>query len=526
MKNRETSKVPLEEPAGGSISPLAPLTSLRDLNLSGTQITDISVLSGLVNLQKLNLSCPNLADISALSGMANLTELYLVGNQVTDISPLAGCTNLQILYAANGIISDISPLAGCSNLETVTLVNQQITDISALSDLANLDDLNLNVNQITDFTPLSGLANLTYLGLMDNNVSDIGFLSGMTGLTMLDLRENQVSDISVIGDLPEISSLLLDHNLITDIAVLVNIPGLKSLFIPYNYLDLTPGSDDMNNLEILGSRLSEYNFAYRPQLSQVNSSPPVLNPVGNKTVQAGQTLEIFVSGTDPDSNPLTYSATGLPAGATFENQIFSWTPDAAGTYEGVTFTVSDGQYTDSETISITVTAASTEPMKYESYSAADANWDIFGDVWQAQTFTPQVSHTVTSVRLPLIRMGTASGNFVVSIRAVDSDGRPTGPDLASGSIPTGSIAAAWSPMRWYDVSLGSGYQMESGVKYAIVMRAPGQDNNNRCYNWVQRDGSYSGGWLCSSNDGGSTWDDVSSQTWDAAFEEWGTDMSP
>jgi hypothetical protein len=83
--------------------------------------------------------------------------------------------------------------------------------------------------------------------------------------------------------------------------------------------------------------------------------PPVLVPIGDKSVYTNNLLAFDVNATDPDGNTVTYSATGLPIGATFTGQTFSWTPDynQAGTYH-VTFIASDGKAQDSETITITV----------------------------------------------------------------------------------------------------------------------------------------------------------------------------
>jgi hypothetical protein len=91
---------------------------------------------------------------------------------------------------------------------------------------------------------------------------------------------------------------------------------------------------------------------------------PVLSSIGNKSVKEQQTLGFTVSATDPDSDPLTYSASNLPPGASFNsgNHTFSWTPNSGqvGTYPNVQFSVSDnGSLTDSENITITVTANST-----------------------------------------------------------------------------------------------------------------------------------------------------------------------
>jgi len=85
--------------------------------------------------------------------------------------------------------------------------------------------------------------------------------------------------------------------------------------------------------------------------------PPALSPVGNQAVQVGSSLVIVLSATDPDSDSLTYSAARLPRGASFNpaTLTFSWTPTKTGSWT-VTFAVSDGAFSDSEAVTITVTA--------------------------------------------------------------------------------------------------------------------------------------------------------------------------
>jgi len=95
----------------------------------------------------------------------------------------------------------------------------------------------------------------------------------------------------------------------------------------------------------------------------IPNRPPVLNPIGNKAVSEAQLLQFSISGTDPDNDQLTFSATNLPSGASFSGQTFSWTPNylQAGTFY-VTFIVSDGEYTDYETITITVNNVNRNPV--------------------------------------------------------------------------------------------------------------------------------------------------------------------
>jgi hypothetical protein len=93
--------------------------------------------------------------------------------------------------------------------------------------------------------------------------------------------------------------------------------------------------------------------------------PPVLASIGNKTVTEGQSLQFTISATDPDGDSLTYSASNLPTGASFNgtSRAFSWTPDStqAGSYQNVHFEVTDGVLVDSENITITVNSSSSLP---------------------------------------------------------------------------------------------------------------------------------------------------------------------
>lgn len=92
-----------------------------------------------------------------------------------------------------------------------------------------------------------------------------------------------------------------------------------------------------------------------------SNQPPILDPIGNKSVDEGQLLQFTITATDPDNNNLTYSAVNLPPGATFDSQTatFSWTPgyNQAGNYPDIEFTVTDDGNPielDVELINITV----------------------------------------------------------------------------------------------------------------------------------------------------------------------------
>jgi PKD repeat protein len=73
------------------------------------------------------------------------------------------------------------------------------------------------------------------------------------------------------------------------------------------------------------------------------------------TINEGQFLAFTVTATDPEGLPVTLTVAGLPFGATFAGNVFSWTPNfaQAGVYV-VTFTASDGMLVSTTTVTITV----------------------------------------------------------------------------------------------------------------------------------------------------------------------------
>ncbi|MBI2869533.1 MAG: S8 family serine peptidase [Chloroflexi bacterium] len=249
--------------------------------------------------------------------------------------------------------------------------------------------------------------------------------------------------------------------------------------------------------------------------------PPVLSPIGNRAGTVNQLLTFNVSATDADNNPLVFTAGNLPPGASFNaaTRAFSWTPGAPGTYQGVHFEVSDGMLSVSEDITITITdsAPSSLHESYRSFNGADV---FYGPYWRAQAFTPPVGYDIIRVRLPLVRAGVPAGDVIVSIRETDAAGLPAGPDLASASLPAGSVNAAWTE-SWHDFNLAGGYRLTAGKRYALVWRAPGAGAAAPIYFLLDTAGRYTGGSVATSADG-ATWSSAGTQSWDAEFETWGT----
>ena len=161
--------------------------------------------------------------------------------------------------------------------------------------------------------------------------------------------------------------------------------------------------------------------------------------------------------------------------------------------------------------------------KYQHYDTGDdSHLTLYGTWWGGQSFTPEVAHTITSVKLFLFRTGNP-GTLTVSIRATDGAGLPTGGDLTSGTtftitLPTGA------PYEWREIFL-TPYDLEADVKYAIIFKVPSGNAANALQ--VRRDfadSPYIRGETLFSADSGVGW--AGDGTRDNLFEEWGEPIVP
>jgi len=101
------------------------------------------------------------------------------------------------------------------------------------------------------------------------------------------------------------------------------------------------------------------------QVDRTPNRAPVMAPLADRTVPEAATLTFTVSATDADQDALTYAASGLPAGASFDAQTrtFTWSPGYtdAGSFAGLVFEASDGVLSTSTAIAVEVTDVNRAP---------------------------------------------------------------------------------------------------------------------------------------------------------------------
>ena len=226
------------------VSPLAALTQLTWLGLSGTAVSDVSPLANLTQLETLVLQYTAVSDVSPLTALTQLTRLNLGGTAVSDVSPLANLTQLETLVLQYTAVSDVSPLTALTQLTELNLYDTAVSDVSPLAALTQLTWLGLSGTAVSDVSPLAALTQLTYLDLGGTAVSDVSPLANLTQLTTLYLYSTTgVSDVSPLANLTQLTRLYLSGTAVSDVSPLLG-------------LNLTGTSWDSIELRLTGCPLS------------------------------------------------------------------------------------------------------------------------------------------------------------------------------------------------------------------------------------------------------------------------------
>ena len=314
------------------ISPLSGLTHLTELRLAGNRVRDISPLLGLTNLRRLEfprgITVPVL--VRALSVLTDLTNLNLSDSNIADVSVLipvlSVLTNLIDLNLSSNDITDISPLAILTNLKRLHLWNNNISDISVVAELTNLTELYMGNNSISDISAVVSLTNLSRIDLWNNNISDISPLVENTGLGVQDwswvgVRENPLSYQSIHTHIPVLQSRGVTVEFDDQAhSALLKISGDNQRRLPGQTLTYP------FIVEVLaenGSPLAGVSVTFT-----VNEGGGVLDITNIMTDAHGRAQSTLTLGTNFGTNTVSVSAAGIEGLVTFraaaDNPEFLW----------------------------------------------------------------------------------------------------------------------------------------------------------------------------------------------------------
>ncbi|MFA5143181.1 MAG: FG-GAP-like repeat-containing protein [Candidatus Omnitrophota bacterium] len=177
--------------------------------------------------------------------------------------------------------------------------------------------------------------------------------------------------------------------------------------------------------------------ALRILVSSAVNKPPVLDPIGNKTIGVGKELIFNINAADPNGDPLLYLAEGLPVGAAFDNKVFSWTPAESDedTVKNLRFIAREDNSSalqDSEDITITVSGTPPVLTVTPSESSVTLHKNE-STVFMASASDPDTPVTITWTVNGEVINGTPSefsilslifgtGDYTIVVTATDCNG--------------------------------------------------------------------------------------------------------
>jgi hypothetical protein len=151
-------------------------------------------------------------------------------------------------------------------------------------------------------------------------------------------------------------------------------------------------------------------------------------------------------------------------------------------------------------------------------ASEDGEAGIYTTRWEGQTFIPNESFTITSLKIMLSADSDASGKTAtISIRAT-SGGLPIGDDLCSGTLDGNLIGIGNKNRSWHEIDFGEGCLLNNGVQYVICCRS--DEISANIMMWVDLTSPiYTDGTRVYSNNSGVDWSSVSGN--DFLFEIYG-----
>ena len=251
--------------------------------------------------------------------------------------------------------------------------------------------------------------------------------------------------------------------------------GTVDLADPVNASTFGNGSHTITARLPLGGGTEEVIHATFTVGEPTTNQAPILAPIGDQTVAENGILTVPLTATDPDNDPVTFSASGLPSFATLtDDGDGSGALDLApltgdnGTYSA-TVSTSDGLLADSETFTIEVIDSSgpptiaSQPRDQTVVEGRTATFtvDAMGSVplsyqWRQNGVNIDGATSASYTTGPVSAGGS---NTLYSVQITNAFGNATSSEAKLFVIPDESVDVDPSNRRWLYYSDGSPYYL-------------------------------------------------------------------
>lgn len=217
------------------------ITAINELDLSKNKyIQTIEPLAQLINLKLLNLSETNVGDLTPIRNLTELVELNLSRTKIFDLSPLKYSNKLLRLNINHTEIRSIEVVEKMPEMQNLEMRATHVIDFAPVSNLTGLLNLDMEGTQISNLSPIANLVQLMELNVSATRIQDLNPIKGFKNLQTLDLDSTRIRNIKALNALESLEILYANYTLISDLSPLQKLVNLERI-----YCDQTPVNKSM-----------------------------------------------------------------------------------------------------------------------------------------------------------------------------------------------------------------------------------------------------------------------------------------
>ena len=168
-----------------NLDPLSKLSSLKEINISGTPVNDLMPLRNLNELEMLNCSGTFVTSLEPLRYANKIKELHLNKTQIASIRLVSSYPALEFLDISNTPVDSLDALKELTSIRDVQCQNSMVKSLDALSGKDLLEFLNCSGTPVTDISPLKGCKKLKIIFFSNTKVSNLEPLGELPDLTRI-----------------------------------------------------------------------------------------------------------------------------------------------------------------------------------------------------------------------------------------------------------------------------------------------------------------------------------------------------
>ncbi len=213
------------------ISPLEKITELRKLDLSNTAVSSLAPIANLKFMGELNINKTKVRDLEPIKNLKSLRKLYVNSNELTNIDAVQNLVKLTDFECVENLLKTIDSVKGLVNMEKFNCSLNEITNVNAVKDLIKITDLRFGKNQVESLDPLRNMIDLVRLDIFNNKITNLAPISNNYKIAFLYIDFNPITTLEPISKMGYITKLSLSHTLVKDLSPIKNFNVVRELNI-------------------------------------------------------------------------------------------------------------------------------------------------------------------------------------------------------------------------------------------------------------------------------------------------------